>query len=117
MRIDVFHHWSDDTAIRAMLQTIITRSDHIMATVEQLNQAVTDTATAVNSLADTIAAEGVQVATAIQALKDQIAAGTVTGIDPAALDPALANLTNIATAAAAAKTAIESIFTPDAPQV
>lgn len=117
MRIDVYHHWSEDTAIRAMLQAIITRSDQIMATVEQLEQAVADTATAVNSLADTIAAEGVQVAAAIQELKDQIAAGTVTGIDPAALDPALANLTNIATAAAAAKTAIESIFTPDAPPV
>lgn len=117
MRIDVFHHWSDDTAIRAMLQTIITRSDHIMATVEQLNQAVTDTATAVNNLADTIAAEGVQVSAAIQALKDQITAGTVTGIDPAALDPALANLANIATSTAAAKTAIEAIFTPDAPPV
>lgn len=117
MRIDVYHHWSEDSAIRAMLQTLITRSDHIMATAEQLNQAVNNTAAAVNSLADTIAAEGVQVAAAIQELKDQIAAGTVTGIDPAALDPALENLTKIATSAAAAKTAIESIFTPDAPPV
>lgn len=112
MRIEVHHffHAGDDLA--GILQSLFSRNDQIMATVEQLTEAINGAAASVNELTATVASEAAQVGSAIQALKDQIAAGTVQGIDPAALDPVLASVNNLTAAAAAAKSAVEAIYTP-----
>jgi len=88
-----------------------------MATVEELTAAASAVSASVSTLSETISAESAQVAAAIQALKDQVAAGTVTGVDPAALDPLLASLQGITSATEAARASVEAIFTPDAPPV
>ncbi|MBK8772483.1 MAG: hypothetical protein IPM06_18955 [Rhizobiales bacterium] len=115
MRIDVYHHWSEDSAIMALLQAVITRSDNIMANLDALNAESAAQSNELTQINDTIAAEAAQVAAAIQALKDQIAAGG--SITEAQLDPVLVNMQNVTASLAASRTAVEAIFTLTRPSL
>lgn len=82
------HAASGDTD--RLLNEVIERSKTIMATVEQVKQAVADEASEVKARVDALTAE-------VQALKDQIAAGTAA--TPEQLDEILASVKGIFTPA------------------
>ncbi len=72
MRIDVHLHYDQPSSVTRLLDTILTRLESLMSTVNDVKQLVSD----LNDETNTVAAKIDAQAAAIQALKDQIAAGT-----------------------------------------